>query len=92
MAQNEKETQLARKHNFSIEDRSRARLTGVIKVINVNSQCIMLVTTRGDLTITGSDLKVERFDVADGTCDFTGKLSALKYADAKTSLLKRIFK
>ena len=50
------------------------------------------MTGEGGLTITGADLKLEKYSVEDGNLTFSGRVNALKYAGAKVPLVKRIFK
>ena len=79
-------------HSFNMTDRSKAALTGVSKVDCSNSNELVLTTSMGKLEIRGSDLKISRFDVSDGSLSFTGNIDSIKYATAKQPLLKRIFK
>ncbi|MDE7464131.1 MAG: YabP/YqfC family sporulation protein [Clostridiales bacterium] len=79
-------------HALAMTDRKKATLTGVAKVESSNSGEIALVSCLGRLVITGSDLKIERFDVASGDLALTGNVDCIKYTAAKQSLIKRIFK
>ncbi len=79
-------------HAFNMTDRKKATLTGVGKVESSNATEIALVTCLGRLVVTGSELKIERFDVAVGDLALTGNIDCIKYTAAKQPLLKRIFK
>ncbi len=79
-------------HAFNMTDRKKAMLTGVGKVESSNAAEIVLLTCLGRLVITGSELKIERFDVAVGDLMLTGNIDCVKYAAAKQPLLKRLFK
>lgn len=79
-------------HAFSMTDRKKATLTGVVKVESSNATEIALVSCLGRLVITGSELKIERFDVAVGDLALVGNIDCIKYTAAKQPLLKRIFK
>lgn len=79
-------------HAFSMTDRKKATLTGVIRVDSSTGNELSLTTCLGRLIITGSDLKITKFDESDGNLAFTGNIDSIKYAQAKQSLLKRIFK
>lgn len=73
-------------------DRQKASLTGVNKVDCATETEISLTTCMGRLVITGSELKIVKFDDSDGNLSFCGNIDALKYAQAKVPLLKRLFK
>lgn len=78
--------------SIALTNRERAEISGVEKVIRSNAETIELVTKRGGLTVSGSELKIDRFDVADGELELSGKINLLKYLEAAVPLLKRIFK
>ena len=44
------------------------------------------------MTVSGADLKLERYDEAEGMLTFSGSVGAIKYTGAKVPLLKRLFK
>ena len=73
-------------------DRKKAPLPGVTKVDGSSDNELALTTCLGRLVITGSELKITKFDDADGNLAFTGNIDGVKYTQAKQSLLKRIFK
>ncbi len=79
-------------HAFNMTDRKKAALTGVCKVESSNAGEIALDTCLGRLIITGSELKIDRFDVAVGDLALSGNIDCIKYAAAKQPLLKRLFK
>lgn len=79
-------------HRFDMNDRKKASLTGVNKVESSNATELILHTCLGKLEIRGTDLKISRFDVADGSLTMTGNIDSVKYAAPKQSLVKRIFK
>lgn len=79
-------------HSFAMTDRKKASLTGVTKVDGMTDTQIDVTTCLGRLIITGSELKISKFDVDDGNLALTGNIDAIKYAQAKQSLIKRIFK
>lgn len=79
-------------HGINMSDRKKASLTGVVRVDSSNETEISLTTCMGRLIITGSELKIVKFDDADGNLSFCGNIDCMKYAQAKVPLLKRIFK
>ncbi len=82
----------AKPHRFDMTDRKKAVLTGVTKVESSNASEVALTTTLGRLDIRGSELKIEKFDVADGDLVIVGNIDSVKYAADKAPLVKRIFK
>lgn len=79
-------------HSVSITDRKKASVTGVIAVDGASDTELALTTCLGRLVISGSELKIVKFDDNDGNLAFTGNVDAIKYAQTKPPLLKRIFK
>lgn len=79
-------------HGINMSDRKKASLTGVVRVDSSNETEISLTTCMGRLIVTGSELKIVKFDDNDGNLSFCGNIDCIKYAQAKVPLLKRIFK
>ncbi len=79
-------------HTVNMTDRNKANVTGISKVDSANAAEIVLTSCMGRLVITGSDLKITKFDETGGELSFTGNVDGIKYAQAKQSLIKRIFK
>ncbi len=79
-------------HSINMSDRKKAAMTGVAKVDGATETEISLTTCMGRLIVTGSALKIIKFDETDGNLAVSGNIDSIKYAGAKTPLLKRIFK
>lgn len=79
-------------HSVNMIDRKKATLTGIAKVESSNATELVLFSCLGRLLITGSELKIERYDVAVGELALTGNVDCIKYTAAKQPFLKRIFK
>ncbi len=88
----ENKTAAKKPHSITLENRKRAIMTGVEKVISSNENCIMLETSEGGLTIAGTGLKINKYDVESGQLTFEGVVNKMQYSAAKAPLLKRIFK
>ncbi len=73
-------------------DRKKISMTGVAKVDGASDNEISLTTCMGRLLVSGSELKIVKFDDADGNLSLTGNVDSVKYVQAKVPLLKRIFK
>ena len=67
-------------------------MTGVVKVDGATDTEVALTTALGRLIVTGSELKIAKFDDADGNLTMQGNIDGIKYAVTKPPLLKRIFK
>lgn len=86
------EKKVRRPHAVRLEGRTGGFVSGVEKLVSATADALSLVTSEGGLTITGADLKLEKYSVEDGNLTFSGRVNALKYAGAKVPLVKRIFK
>ncbi|MDE5592844.1 MAG: YabP/YqfC family sporulation protein [Clostridiales bacterium] len=79
-------------HSVNMTDRKKAVMTGVSKVDGATETQIDLTTALGRLIVTGSALKIAKFDDADGNLTLQGNIDGIKYAAARVPLIKRIFK
>lgn len=82
----------SKQHSIILEDRSKAIITGVEKVISSADTFINLVTTQGGLNIVGKDIKIEKLNLDDGSLQLSGNFDSIRYSVTKTPLIKRIFK
>ena len=83
-------------HSLSLVNRGHAELTGVADVDCFNEQLIVLTTSMGRLTISGSGLNIARFNQQDGSLSVDGEFQAFEYSGktrrAKAGLLARMFR
>ena len=79
-------------HSVNMTDRKKAVMTGVAKVDGATETEIELTTALGRLLVTGTGLKIAKYDDTDGNLTLLGNIDSIKYAVAKTPLIKRIFK
>lgn len=85
-------------HNVFIENRGKARISGVLEVMSFNEENINLSTTLGGLIVKGKDLHINKFDLDDGELIIEGTIVSLAYTskdDMKNrgkSILSRMFK
>ena len=82
----------ARPHTVTLEECKKATLTGVSEVLSYGEDELCIATSQGNLTVKGKNLKIIRFNTEEGALSFGGEVSLIKYASAKTPLLKRLFK
>lgn len=85
-------TQNRKLHSFSVQNREKASLCGIEKVLSYGDDEICVLSSCGRITVSGKSLKIEKFDETEGTLCFSGSVDCIKYSTAKQPLLKRIFK
>ncbi|AOR22343.1 sporulation protein YabP [Clostridium taeniosporum] len=83
--------------NLSLENRQKLILSGVIEVLSFDNQKIDLTTVLGNLSIKGSDLKMNKLDVKNGDVIINGNIDSMVYSGkeikkSKESIISRLFK
>lgn len=81
-----------KQHVITMEDRNKFSATGIEKVLTSSPTLISVVSSCGTLTICGNDLKITDFSQSLGNFSFVGSITSLKYNQAKTPLVKKLFK
>lgn len=85
-----------KKSNLTLENRKRIVLSGVIEVISFDEEIIEFVTSVGNLTISGNELKMNKLDVQNGDVIITGNVDSIIYGKEnkknKESIIKRLFR
>ena len=81
-------------HNIIIENRKKSTLSGVKDVLGYDAESIFLLTDMGNLTIKGTDLKINRFSTSEGELDIEGLIVAFVYTHETKNgnLFSKIFK
>jgi len=79
-------------HSIILQSRNKATLTGIENVLGASEEIVNLVTTDGTLSLFGKALKIQKFNIEDGSLILEGSIDAVKYAAVKAPLLKRLFK
>ena len=79
-------------HSLELFSRSKVIMAGVENVASSTEELINLITSEGALEIRGKGLKIQKFNVQDGSLTIEGTLDSFKYAAVKAPILKRIFK
>lgn len=92
MQSNNKPTTENISHSISLTNRQNITLTGVIEVVSATEAIVILKTTCGPLTITGSSLKIENLNNSTKELSLKGEATEIKYAKGKKSFLKKMFK
>lgn len=86
------EKEIKKPHSFSINDRTSCSMNGIEKVISSSDDQIIVISSCGEMEISGKNLKIIKFDVEDGSFCFEGEIDGVKYSAPKVPLLKRLFK
>ncbi len=83
-------------HEFRVTNRKQMTVDGVKDVIGFDETAVQLLTTQGDMTIEGSNLRVKVLDVERGVVSLEGKIDGVFYSQAtdgeKRSFLARFIK
>ena len=90
-------TNLNKKSNLNLENRSKLTISGVIEVINFDEIKINLNTNLGNLIIKGENLKMNKLDVQNGEVIICGDIAYMVYNEKVSkknneSIIKRLFK
>ena len=85
------------KHDIVIKERKHIDICGVREVVSFDEVSVLMVTTGGEMTVEGSDLKIGALDTDRGLVSIDGKINAVIYEDpnedgAKRGILGRMFK
>lgn len=70
-------------HGFSLVGRSHGEISGVNEVDCFNEQVIVLNTSMGTMTISGSNLKISHLSQEDGKLIVDGEFDAIEYSGRK---------
>ena len=79
-------------HSLSLLQRTKCSMTGIVKVVSATANCVVLVSSCGNLKIDGNNLKINRFSDLDGAFSMSGEISQIRYDHAKTPIMKKLFK
>lgn len=85
MASDERAAVLKKKHGIILEDRKTLTLTGIKDVSGFDEQKVILLTELGELTIKGSELRINDFSNETGELSLEGNIDSLIYTEDKKS-------
>lgn len=77
-------------HIVNIENREKMSFTGINDVPSFNEDDIVLCTDYGEISLKGSNLKIESLDLDTGKVDVSGRITAIIYNDKQA--FKGLFK
>jgi len=86
-------------HQFTLENREKMEVAGVINVESFDNEEIIMETEQGLLAVKGENLHVNHLNLDQGEVKITGYIMELAYSEQKgspgasgKSLLEKIFK
>ena len=82
-------------HSFTLIDRSHAEISGVNEVDCFNEQLVVLLTSLGAMTISGSGLNISHLNKEDGRLIVDGEFDSIEYsgkARGKGGLFSRLLR
>jgi sporulation protein YabP len=86
-----------RPHGISLENRSRAVMTGINDVKSFHEDEVVLDTSGGDMVITGKGLHIAKLTLEDGSLVMDGQIASIVYLDGgkpkkNGNVLNRMFR
>lgn len=82
-------------HNIVLEDRKHLTVSGVKDVDSFDEMNITALTALGEMTVSGSGLRINRFSTDVGELAIDGDICAITYAETSREqggLFSRIFR
>lgn len=68
-------------HKLTMENRERIQMSGVTDVKCFDEDTVSLVTSAGDITISGTQLHIAVLQLETGDLHLTGKVNVIEYHD-----------
>ena len=80
-------------HSIIMEDRKSLSVTGALDVAGFNEEVINIITSQGDMIVTGAKLHISKLSLESGEVEIDGVIDSLRYTAAKRnkSFMQRIF-
>lgn len=76
-------------HTLVVEERTRAKLTGVVAVNCFHEQEVVLETQQGEVALLGRNLHIEQLNLEDGQLDVSGEIEGVEYNAKKARKERR---
>ena len=70
--------------DIKLVDRSKLKITGVIKLLELSAKEVLVKTNLGDLLIKGSNIEMLSLNDNDNTINLIGKFNNISYTEATT--------
>lgn len=91
----DKQDRLLLPNNIILKDRSELSVSGVTDMDSFDENTVIAYTDLGELTITGSEIHIEKLNIDTGELIITGRISSLTYLDQapkSTSFFSKVFR
>ena len=72
-------------HSVIMDGRKKLEITGVKNVDSFDDETIIMATCKGEMTIKGSNLNIEKFSVDTTEIGITGEVIAIIYTNDRPS-------
>ena len=79
------------KNDILIRSRGHIDVTGVRDVLSFDDRAVVMITSGGEMTVEGADLKIGVLDTDKGIVSIDGKICAVIYYDGAPTEKKRLF-
>ena len=82
-------------HSLVLESRKQLTISGVKEVESFDEQNIIAITSLGEITVSGQELKINRFSTEIGELAIDGYICGITYSDespVQGGFLSRIFR
>ena len=81
-------------HSLILSERGKLSVSGVEEVESFDETELLMHTVQGDLRVQGSDLHVDKLDLAVGDLTVSGHVSAMDYTEPRPGggLFSRLFR
>ena len=76
-------------HDFAVSERSHVEIHGMTEVISFDEHAVVLATTGGNMSIEGSELRVNILDVKEGNVSVDGHIDCVYYFDPTSKQVTR---
>lgn len=80
------------KNDILIRSRKHIDITGVRDVVSFDDRAVVMITSGGDMTVEGEDLKIGVLDTDKGIVSVDGKISAVIYYDDSPNEKRKLFR
>lgn len=92
---NDRQEKMTLPNNIILKDRKELSVSGVTDMDSFDETTVIAYTDLGELTISGTDIHIEKLNIDTGELVITGKISSLTYLDQtpkSTSFFSKVFR
>lgn len=92
---NDRQEKMTLPNNIILKDRNELSVSGVTDMDSFDETTVIAYTDLGELTISGTDIHIEKLNIDTGELVITGKISSLTYLDQtpkSTSFFSKVFR